>query len=220
MRGSRQDRRRAAPRKGQTQSRGVEVHLTHPPPINPQIKHTQRLRYVVSGAGALTNQQVTFANILDGIIVATSATTAVKLFDQVRIKAVEIWAAGFQNIVGAAPAPSTVTVTFNGDQVGASGNARVYSDTSVSIEPAHVRAVPDRGSQVSQWQANAAGNAFMFSAPLGAIVDVEVSLRNDDSAPTASAAVVAATAGEVYYRGLDSVAIATTVLIPQALLTR
>jgi len=201
------------------------MHLAHPPPINPQIKHTQRMRYVVTptgGAAGLVNFQVTFANILDGIIVATSSTAATKLFDQVKIRAVEIWAAGIQPTVvsGVTNTPAFVSLTYNGDQVGASGSGRVFSDTSVSIEPAHIRCAPERRAQASQWQANAAGNAFVFTAPNGAIIDVEVSFRNDDSAPTASAAVVAAATGEIYYRGLDSVAVATTQLVPQAPLTR
>ncbi len=198
-----------------------ELRFAHPPSINPQIRHSQRMRYVVSNGGAaLTNQQVTFANILDGIIVAMTSTTASKLFDQVRIRAVEIWAAGLTPASGVVNTPAFVAVTWNGDQVGASGSGRVYSDTSVSIVPAHVRAVPEKLSQASQWQANGAGNAFLFTAPNGAIIDVEVEFRNDDSAPTASAAVVGATAGEIYYRGLDSVAIATTQLVPQAPMTR
>lgn len=199
---------------------GVLMHFSHPPPINPQIKHSQRMRYFASAAAGVTNQQVTFANILDGIIVATTATAGTKLFDQVRVKAVEVWAAGLTPQSGVINLPATVMVTFNGDTTGASGDARVFSDTSMSIEPAHVRAVPSKGSQASQWQANGAGNCFLLTCPSGAVIDVEVEFRNDDSAPTATAALVGATAGEIYYRGLDSVAIATTVLTPVALLTR
>lgn len=199
------------------QPRSMEMHLSHPPPINPQIKHSQRLRYVVTTSAALAFQ-VTFANVLDGIIVATTTTSAKQLFDQVKIRAVEVWAAG--TTLSSNATPATVSVTFNGDQVGASGSARVFSDTSVSIEPAHIRATPDKMSQAAQWQANGAGNVFTVTAPLGAIIDVDVSFRNDDSAPSNSAAVVAAVAGEVYYRGLDSVAIAATQFVPQAPLTR
>ncbi len=187
------------------------MQFTHPPPINPQIKHHQRMRYVVLASNSL---DVTFANVLDGIIVATTTTNAVQLFDQVRIHGVEVWA------VGTGTAPTTVQCTFSGNVLGASGNARVYSDTSVSIQPAHILARPDPLSQTAQWQPYNTNTAFRLNVPAGAIVDVIVSYRNDDSAPTGTAAVVAATAGEVYYRGLDSLAIATTNYVPQALLTR
>jgi hypothetical protein len=219
---SRKSRARGTRNQNRNGQSGTLIHFTNPPPINPQIKHQQRMRYVVrptAGAAGLANQQVTYAQILDGIIVATSAVTASKLFDQVKIKAVEIWAAGLTPQSGVVNTPATVSLTFNGDTVGSSGSARVFSDTSVSIQPAHIRCTPEK-SQASQWQADGAGNAFIFSAPNGAIIDVEVQFRNDDSAPTASAAVVGATTGEIYYRGLDSVAIATTQLVPQAPLTR
>ncbi len=187
-------------------------HLLHPPVIQPQIRHAQRLRYVVTAA--VVNFGVTFGNVLDGIIVALTTTTAVQLFDQVKIKAVEVWAAP------ALGSSNQVSVQFTGNAGGALGDAKVWGSNSMGIEPAHVRAVPERMSEAALYQNAAAGQAFLLTAPAGAVVDVEVSFRNDNAAPTASAAVVAATAGEVYYRGLDSIAIATTNFVPQAPLTR
>jgi hypothetical protein len=194
------------------------MHHTHPPPINPQIKHKQRLRFIVNAAQ--TNAPFTFDQVLNCIVFASTTTAGFRLFDQVKIRAVELWAVA-QPGTSAIPSqgPTTVQVVFSGNDQGAAGDARVWSDTSMGIEPAHVRAVPSKQSGASFWQLGGF-TAFSLTCPVGTVVDVDVSFRNDDSAPVATQALVAAVAGEVYYRGLDGVAIATTQLVPQAQLTR
>jgi hypothetical protein len=170
------------------------------------------MRFIVTAA--VVNGAIAFTNVLDGIILAATAVTGFQLFDQVRIHAVEMWA------IGSGVTPVTVDCTFTGNVVGASGSARVWSDTSVSLQPAHIRAVPGPLAQAGQWQPSTANNAFTLNCPAGTVIDVDVSYRNDNSAPLATAALVAAVPGEIYYRGLDGVAIAATNFVPQAPLTR
>ncbi len=92
----------------------------------------------------------------------------------------------------------------------------------MGIEPAHVVARPERMSNLALWQASNGVTAFSITCPVGAIVDVDLSFRTVASlAPVAlQNAVVAGVAGEMYYRGLDALPIATTTLPPLAPTTR
>jgi hypothetical protein len=175
------------------------------------------MRFIVS-AGSAISQSVSFANLLDTMLVATSATSGVDIWDAVRVKAVEIWATG---VTGSANTPTTVTVDFAGATGADAGDGRVWSDTSVSVEPAHIRAIPSKLSSAGHWQQSSAFVAFTLPfCPPGAVVDVEMEFRNSSIAPvTAANALVGATIGQFYYRGLDGLALSGTRFTPQAVIT-
>ncbi len=202
--------------RGQKQKKGakragvVQVVRTHPPPIRAQISHRQRLRFLCLTAGS---QSVTFANLLDCMLVATSATTAVDIFDQVKVNFVEMWATGVNNV-----SLLTVACGFTGGTTGVAGDGRIISDTSMNSEPAHIKAKPLPSSAAGQWQISNGLVAFtLFDCPAAAIIDVDCSFRNADIAPVSSAvAPVGATAGQFYYRGLDGQATASTKFQPLA----
>jgi hypothetical protein len=196
-----------------TQAEGLSVRLTHPPVINPQIVHHQRLRFVCKTAGT---QLVTYQNLLDTMVVATSATAGYDIFDSVKVKLVEVWAPST-----ATPAPVTVSVDFPGAAGSASSDAKVYSDTSMGLEPAHIAARPSKLSSSGFWQATGTLVAFrLLAAVVGEVIDVEVSFRNTDVAPVVTQNVlVGATPGQFYYRGLDGQAIAGTNFTPIAAAT-
>jgi len=183
--------------------------IPHPPPIMPQITHRQRMRFAVTTAQ--TRSTFTFQNLLDTINIAASAVTAFDLFDQVRVNFVEIWAAPVQG-----NAPQQVALEYSGASVGAAGDGRLYSDSSMGVEPAHVRASPAKLSQAALWQASSANVAFQLTAPIASIIDVDLSFRTVQSdAPVAvQNAPAGATAGQLYFRGLDGLAIAATQLPP------
>jgi hypothetical protein len=195
------------------QGLGAVQSIPHPPLIQPQIRHHQRLRFVTNAA---VSASITFGNLLDALLVASSATQGYQVFDQVKVKAVECWA------IAAIGTSTTVTVSFPGNTGGDAGDGRVLADTSVSTEPAHVYAKPAKLSAAAMWQSTASGmNAVSFIGPTGMIVDVEVAYRNTDSAPTVvTNALVAAVTGQFYYRGLDGLPIASTQFVPQATNTR
>jgi len=167
------------------------------------------MRFAVTTAQ--TRAAFTFQNLLDSINIVASAVTAFDLFDQVRVNFVEIWAAPVQG-----NAPQQVALEYSGATVGVAGDGRLYSDSSMGIEPAHVRAAPSRLSQAGLWQASSTGVAFQLTAPIASIIDVDLSFRTVQSdAPVAVQNVPAgATPGQLYYRGLDGLAIAATQLPP------
>jgi hypothetical protein len=183
--------------------------IAHPPPIHPQIIHHQRMRFV-SNAAVFKN--ITFQNLLDSIGVSVTAILGYQLFDEVRLGSVEVWS------LPALGASNLVTVQFSGATVGSLGDGAVHSDNSMGIEPAHVLARPNSSSQSAQWQLSAAANAFALTCPAGSVVDVTCSFRMlTTQAPVAlQNAYVAATIGDVYYRGLDGLAVAATALPAQA----
>lgn len=181
--------------------------LSHPPSINPQIVHRQRMRFTCTTAAV--NKVITVYNLLDTIFVATAAAVGYELFDQVKINHVEVWSTP---ALGAAP--STVAVQFGSGAAAVVGDARVYSDTSMGIEPGHVRCAPSPHAQVSQWQVLSNNLAFYLTCPVSSVIDVDLSFRvvQAQTPNNVQNVPVLAVVGEIYYRGLDGLALAGTTL--------
>jgi len=174
--------------------------MEHPPQINGyEITHNKRLRFTATAASSTA---ITFADLLDTVLIATTAVQGFDLFDLVRIEYVEVWG------ILAQGAPSSVSVVFTT----ATGDRSIHTDTSLGVKPAYVRARPSDKSLASFWQVFAAGAAFQLQCPAGSIIDVSLSFRTAETfAPQAAQnALVGATAGDIYYRGLDGLAIAGT----------
>jgi len=209
------------PKFGRNQKRGVPARarrparqgmaqvIPHPPQIMPQLVHHQRMRFISNTA---VFKNITFQNLLDSIGVAVTTILGYQVFDQVRVASVEIWS------LPAIGATNLVTVQFSGATAGALGDGTVHSDNSMGIEPAHVLARPNLLSQAAQWQISSAANAFAITCPTGAVVDVTCSFRTlSTQTPVAlQNALVAAAIGDIFYRGLDGLATATTALPAQA----
>lgn len=172
----------------------------HPPQVNSyEITHSTRMRFTATAAA--TNTNVTFASLLDTIVFAATTTAGYDVFDLVKIRRVQVWG---QAALGT---PSTVQVVY----ITATGDRAIHTDTSLGVKPAYVSARPNGKSLSSFWQITSAGNAFNITCPAGSIIDVSLSFRTGQANPTAAqSALVAATAGELYYRGLDGQAAAAT----------
>jgi len=189
---------------------GNNMLIPHPPPLQDMgLRREVRMRFLCTSAFA---NDVTYQNLLDIFnVVTVSAVSAIDLFTAVKVKAVEVWANALAN------ASVEAVVIFDGATVGQAGDQKIHQDSSMGIEPAHVRAVPGRMTQAAQFQASTANKAFYLSCPSGAIVDLELSFRN----PIAALAVATAnppaggTAGAVYVRGFDGAAAAASKFTPQ-----
>lgn len=180
--------------------------IPHPPQIRSYgLTHNVRLRFV---SNAAFGGNLTFQNLLDTILIGTSTTTLADLFYAVRVNSIELWTLP---VIGGA---STVNLTFTGATVGAVGDLKLHTDTSMGIEPAHVKARPDRLTQAGQFQPSSTDVAFTLNCPSGTVIDVSMTLRNpiEGNNVASQNAGVAAVAGTVYYRGLDGKAVATTTL--------
>jgi len=178
--------------------------IPHPPSIQEYaIRHGTRLRFTSTAAA---NLLVTFQNLLDLILIATTTTQVADIFAQVKIRAVEVWG------IAAVGTPSTVAVQYPSVVAGFVGDARLHTDTSMGIEPAHVRAVPSKRSQASLFQVSSANTAFIVTCPAGAVVDVELTYvqSSEQDAVIAQNVAVGATVGASYWRGLDGKTTALT----------
>jgi hypothetical protein len=181
--------------------------LSHPPPIaNYSIVHSTKLRFITNAPVAQTI--ITFTNLLDTILVAKTAITLSDLFSQVRIRAVEMWA------VPAIGGATTVECSFDNNVPGTTGDVRLHSDTSMGIQPAHLRCRPAAKSGTALFQATGNGNAFTLTCPTGTVIDVELSFRGIPNTNVSAAGAAAVTPGAWYYRGLDGIAKAATVFVP------
>jgi hypothetical protein len=152
---------------------------------------------------------------MDSQIIATSAVAGVQMYDCVRVKKVEIWAASSGGAV-------TCSVQFLGKNTGVNGDQKAVTDTALAIgEPLHVVAKPSKWSQAAQFQSGSSGAAFLITCPSGACVDLTLEFRNnyDASAVVGLAnGIVGATAGDMYYRGFDGLPIASTKFVPQGVI--
>jgi len=182
--------------------------ISHPPSINGyEVRHNTRLRFTSNAA--ITGSVITFQNLLDTILVATTAIAVYDLFATVKVRAVEVWS------VPALGTASTVSVLFDGATAGSIGDQKLHTDTSMGIEPAHVRAVPQKMSLAANYQISAAAAAFFLTCPSGSVVDVELSFIGAYDVPKlAQNASVGASIGATLLRGLDGLAIAATQLPP------
>jgi hypothetical protein len=148
------------------------------------------------------------------MLVATTAIAGVQLFQAVRIRKVEMWAIPAQGGL-----PTSVSVEFSGVTAGIVGDQLIHTDTSMGVQPAHVSAVPSARSLASDYQVASSATAFQLTVTNAAsvVVDVHFTFRGQlGVAPGAvSQALVGATVGAQYLRGLDGLAIASTTLGPE-----
>jgi len=206
-RGARQGAARN-PSQGQNTARGNDRVISHPPSIqNIAVTHSTRLRFITNAAVAQT--AITFQNLLDSILVATTNLAPFDLFQQVRVRSVELWAVP---VLGGA---TTVQCEFRDQTAGFVGDAKIHSDTSMGVQPAHLRVRPAAKSGTALFQFSSANSAFTLTCPSGTVVDVELTFRGLPQLATAAQnASVGAAAGAWYFRGLDGLAKAATVFVP------
>lgn len=187
--------------------------ISHPPQINGlELRHSVTLRYTTNAA--VTDSAITFRNLVDTLLVAVTTTSGVDLFEAVRIRRVRLWAS---SALGSAV---SVKLEYSGVTTGLIGDQAIHTDTSMGVQPAFVQARPSARSLASDWQLGGAGNtstAMLITGPSGTVVDVELSFRSQFLTPNATAgnALVAATVGSQYIRGLDGLPTATSKYVPE-----
>jgi hypothetical protein len=195
-----------------TRKRGVMIMrngnmIPHPPQLDRyEIRHSQVLRFTTNAAVGVS---ITFQNLLDTILLATSATAVYDLFNLVKINFVKVWS------IASIGTATTVEVTYQGTTVGQIGDNDVHTDTSLGVQPGYICARPSKKSLASDFQPSTANLAFGISAPSGSVVDVSLSFRSlPGVAIIAQHVAVAATVGSYNYRGLDGLAASGTQFPP------
>jgi hypothetical protein len=180
----------------------------HPPALEGgQLAQRCTMRFRAIAAASQTAVQ--FIDLLDTRLVATTATAGFRLFEAVRIERVRVWG------IAAIGTSTSVSVEFY-DPL---GDQKLHTDTSIGVQPAFVDAVPAALSRSAQWNTgDTAAAAFVITCPAGAVIDLHLAFRAN-LAPFANGAVVnalvGATAGTQYIRGMDGLAVATSNFTPE-----
>lgn len=193
--------------RGPRRQQGMQV-ISHPPPIQEYaVRHSTRLRFVTNAAFV---GNITFQNLLDTMITAITAVLGYDQFFAVKVRGVEVWA---DAVAGNA---SSVLVQFAGITGASFGDQRLHTDTSMGIQPAHVKCRPAPKTLAANFQSSTAAEAFHLEVPSGAVVDVELTFVQSAliQATAAQNALVGATIGAPYWRGLDGVATAASKFVP------
>lgn len=181
---------------------GQRMVLYHPPPLRDHsIKWSTRLRF--NTIAAIVANPITENNIMNTVIFAATAVAGFQVFTAARIKFVELW-----SLPAAGVAPQTVTVSFSGVGV---GDNFISSDTSMGIEPAHVKCKPRKLSAAALFFGSSANVLLALSTPAGTIIDIGIEFVYQwTTAAAATNPLVGATPGAIYLRGLDGAAAAAT----------
>jgi len=189
----------ARPRQG-----GVPVQI-RPAPFRANVEHRHVFRFTSTNA---TSASMTDNEILTAAgVIATSATVGAAIHSSFKIHRVTIWSPP-------ASQGASTTCSLNWVQV----VEREISDTSVSTAvPAYLTSVPPAGSQAAFWNSNQGTTLFSMVAPVGSIIDIDLTLIMQDNLGSASAVLVGATVGNAYYCCLDSNTNATGIYKPVSL---
>jgi len=171
-----------------------------PPEFVPTLSIGKTFRFETL-TGAVTALPVTRAMLLNLYTMATTTTIQNRIITAVKLKRVRVW--GQPPVLGAAG--STVVVEW----VGTQAPSTIHSDTSMGVRPSFVDTRPPADSSDKWWSISGSNESevlFNITAPIGAVVDVSLSLRlaDDEAAVQGEDGTAAGSiAGRVYFNYLD-----------------
>lgn len=185
--------------------------------VNPNIKFNMKLRFSLVGSGlsgGITDLAITNVKLGDCVIIAATATTGFQLADQFRIKRITI-----QQCSGAG---GTAEVAIDATSLNpnlASDGRRVVGESLGASGIAYAVYMPRKGEIMFDWQnCNSSNQLFTLSASAGnsCIVEVDVDFRTNIvlGAVGTGSALSGASAGQIYFRGLDALPLVSSVLRP------
>jgi len=199
-------RKKQRSRRSQKISREVGPRV-QPPAFTPTVRTKSHKFRFVNAAGT-GGSAINRRNLLNLLLVATSATSSVRIIEGIRLRLVEMWA----NPTALGSAPNTLQIEW----IGENSPSTVISDTSMGVLPAHVRTTPPPSSSNRWWSMSGSletDQLFSLVLPANTIVDVTVDMRFvEQEAPTLGDIPVGATLGQLYGNYLDGST--TAVLAP------
>jgi hypothetical protein len=181
-------------------------NIPFPMLATPDLGHT----FQFQASAAVAEQPVTRQDLLNLMVVATTAANAFGIIGAVKIKKVRIWSPILSTFV-----PETVQIEWNG---GLYAPSAIHSAVSEGLFPAKLETSPPPMSSPDLWSLVGATNLaevlFTVTAPVNSIIQLSAAIRlMDDEPPGVVTAGVALTVGKVYYGFLDG-ASATGNLVP------
>jgi len=153
-----------------------------------------------------TTQTITWADLLDTVVMATSSTLGQDLFYSAKLHYVEVWTA-----------PTVAGVNYGGMSLSfdspSQGDQKVYN-IPVGPQGGYCKCVPSKRSiNAWTWQTSSSVNCFTVNSfAVGTFIRLSVTFRSRMvSAVAAQNALSGATTGNIYLRGLDGLAKASSV---------
>ena len=173
------------------------------------VEATMHLRFKCSTA---TTSTITWANILDTVIMATTSTQAADVFYSVRLHSLEIW---LPPPVGGVATNVDCGIAFDSPT---QGDQKLWI-VSAGTLGGYQKCVPSKRSLNGlTWQDSSSVGGFTFNnCPVGATFRLNVTFRSrmgPGSATIAAQAGSGMTPGTMYFRGLDGLAAASTKFYP------
>ncbi len=172
------------------------------------IQCPMKLKFTCTTA---TTSTITWANILDTVVVATTSTQLADVFYSARLKAVRIWTPPM-----AGNNAYQATIAFDSPS---QGDQRVWV---VSSGPTggYCECKPSKNSiNGKMWEDSSSVGVFTVnSMPVGTLIELDLVFRSrlgPGSAALAAQAGSGLTAGTIYLRGMDGLAAASTKFYPQ-----
>ncbi len=189
-------RMKTAQRQRDNNSSGGSIQ---PPPFVPTVRASHKFRFTSDANNGVYN--IDRASLLNLLVVATSATTTVRLVEGIRLREVEMWS----NPTALGSPPSSLQIEWTGENA----PSVVISDTSMGVRPAHVRSRPPARSSAQWWSMSGSqetDNLFQISVPQNSVIDLTVDLRFvEQESPTAGETPTGAALGHIYCDALDGV---------------
>ncbi len=177
------------------------VDATRVPQLATTVKLTHTFRFIATAN--ITSRLLLFTELLDLLCLATSAASASRIFNAVKIKRIQVWAA-------TSVATSSLSVIFQKGPGtnGVSGDSVTHADTALGVSQiAHIDVKFNAREQVGQWQGPGITTTYgQLTIPQGGVVDItfSYSMIDSETAVNVTGAVAGASAGRVYCRALDN----------------
>jgi len=191
---------------------GVSVH---PPPLQSTITIRRTQRFQATSDLGVNGQAITFQNIGDTLLFASTASIGWQLAHSLIVRRVRVWGAMSSSLQ-----PVTVSLEYAlQSTVGVNSDSLRFADTSIGATyPAFIDTKPPRNSGAGMWRySSEQATAFTIYCPVGSLVDVQYEFKLHDDAGAQSVNTTLAGAGIVgalLSRGLDGNTIAATNLKP------
>jgi len=174
------------------------------------IQATMKLRFV---CGTATTSTITWANLLDTVIMATTTTQAADVFYACRLHSVEVW---MPPSIAANAANAMLGLAFDSPT---QGDQRLWVISS-GPNGGYAKCTPSKHSLNGlTWQdSSSIGGFTLNNCPVGALFQLNVTFRSrigPGSAQLAAQAGSGMTAGTIYFRGMDGLSAASTKFPPE-----
>jgi hypothetical protein len=190
------------------------IHRFPPPITSYDLLWSPIFRFEAQASAGPIN--ITAQNLLDTYLVATSAIAGLQLFNFARVRKVEMWCPSNPQSFLSTTQCSIKFIGAIGTGTGQSSDTLHVASSMGADQPGHLSAKPKPQEAAGLFSSATAGNLFQMYFTTGTIIDVHISFRCNTGVNGASLtnALVGATAGTSYFRGLDGLAKAATNLPP------